>query len=171
MNTESWARLDTMLEHAVEGLFSSINVSTQIAAAREVVHVRDYAGIIGFGGDSKGTLAIVAKHEVLQKLYPIQESASAEALADWLGELTNQLLGRLKNLLLRHGLTIALGTPVIARGGEIWSPAQKEPRMYTVLSSAGTLTLFLEWIAADRVEIQEAQAESSIADEGELMLF
>jgi CheY-specific phosphatase CheX len=72
--------------------------------------------------DMKGALAVVAPLSFLRATYPIQESAATannEDLADWAGELTNQLLGRLKNRLAPFGLNFSIGSPVVIKGAHL----------------------------------------------------
>jgi chemotaxis protein CheX len=72
--------------------------------------------------DMKGALAVVAPLSFFRETYPLEPSTSAvtdEDLADWAGELTNQLLGRLKNRLAQLGLNFSIGAPVVIKGDHL----------------------------------------------------
>merc|ERR1712146_853533 len=49
---------------------------------------------------------------------PVANGAK-DANYDWIGELANQLLGRLKNKLLSWNVEVALSTPVLVHGAQL----------------------------------------------------
>jgi chemotaxis protein CheX len=72
--------------------------------------------------EMKGALAVVAPLSFFRATYPTSLSAgtaTSEDLADWAGELTNQLLGRLKNRLAQLGLNFSIGAPVVIKGDHL----------------------------------------------------
>ncbi|MBT7442775.1 MAG: hypothetical protein HN790_02265 [Methylococcales bacterium] len=60
---------------------------------------------------------------VLAMTYPVQTDSivniSEEKLEDWISEISNQLIGRLKSKLLSHDCTALIGLPAIYFGTEI----------------------------------------------------
>lgn len=76
------------------------------------------AGIIGFVGDLSGTLLIGATPSVVSACHPFREKqALTERMQlDWIGELANQMLGRLKTRLSVHGLEIRFSAPISLAG-------------------------------------------------------
>jgi hypothetical protein len=71
-----------------------------------------FSGVMGFVGDSvRGTCLLAAPEGTIRAAAP-----HAAAARDWIGELANQLVGRLKAKLMARGGTIALSTPVVLRG-------------------------------------------------------
>src|SRR5215213_868851 len=71
-----------------------------------------YSGVMGFFGETlSGTCLLAAPAAT------VFASAPKDARPrDWVGELTNQLVGRLKSKLLARGVTIAMTTPVVLSG-------------------------------------------------------
>ena len=77
------------------------------------------SGVIGFAGrDMRGMLLLAMTSELLEELSP-----STAFMRDWIAELSNQLLGRFKNQLLRYGTEIYGTTPSVLRG-ELLTPLQ-----------------------------------------------
>jgi hypothetical protein len=73
------------------------------------------AAFIGFGGDKlRGAVTAVAPTRFLELTHPqgkpVEPLTDAEA-ADWCCEFVNQLLGRLKNKLLKCGLAVQVSSP------------------------------------------------------------
>ena len=72
-------------------------------------------GVLGFtGSEIRGSLLLAGTQGPFLRSRPAQGE-----LRDWVGELTNQLLGRLKVQLLERGAHIALSTPVVLQGEHI----------------------------------------------------
>ena len=61
-----------------------------------------------------GTLVVTTTEEVVLRTLP--KDVEQPKPSDWLGELSNQLLGRLKNQLSQFGLKIQVSTPVVLMG-------------------------------------------------------
>lgn len=76
------------------------------------------AGIIGFVGDLSGTLLIGATPAVVSACHPMREKQvlTERMQLDWVGELANQMLGRLKTRLGAHGLEIRFSAPISLAG-------------------------------------------------------
>lgn len=72
------------------------------------------------GARLHGTLSLYASDVALSASLRVAAKAepTPELLADWSGELGNQLSGRLKNKLLRHGLIVTLSLPAVTRTRE-----------------------------------------------------
>jgi CheY-specific phosphatase CheX len=71
----------------------------------------DPIAVIGFGGDSvRGCVSFEVPWRVLQGSHPMRSTATVD-LVDWVGELANLTLGKLKTMLRRRGVRIQLGLP------------------------------------------------------------
>jgi hypothetical protein len=82
--------------------------------ARPPLREDDIVAIVTFSGQAAGgTLVLASSPSVLRRSLPYEPDASVpvEVLLDWCGELANQVLGRVKDRLVRHGATIYVGTP------------------------------------------------------------
>lgn len=75
---------------------------------------------VGLGRpDLKGALVVMARSAFFRATYPAAQpgqTVSAEDIADWAGEVGNQLLGRLKNQLCQLGLDFSVGVPIVFQG-------------------------------------------------------
>lgn len=139
------------------------------------------AGAIGFGGDGiKGSLVLASTFPVVRATVPAQVSPAREpdqaVLADWIGELSNQLLGRVKNRLLLHGVALVMSTPVSLIGERIAHSGQSAERHQQAAFAApqGIVRTCLE-VALERevlIEEQPCPRESAgVAGEGDVLLF
>ncbi len=106
--------------------------------------------VIGFSGDTmRGALGVTAPSPAIAALHPL---ASARELAeddleDWLAELANQLLGRIKGELLDHGVTLWTAAPVLLRGISlrIASRSYEGLRAYSFVGAAGRLVVWIDF--------------------------
>jgi CheY-specific phosphatase CheX len=124
-----------------------------------------FSGVMGFVGDSvRGTCLLAAPQGTVEAAAP-----KAAGARDWVGELANQLVGRLKAKLMARGATIALSTPVVLRGVKL-SPLPRtdvEPVVFD--SKAGKVLVWVEVEIEDDFRLGEERALK--ASEGELLVF
>ena len=98
----------------------SIPITPDLEEVSELGMISQVATFIGFSGKVlRGTLTLVAPFSLLHAAYPIPPQAGAEVLEaeilDWSGELSNQLLGRIKNKLAARGVELMASTPKALR--------------------------------------------------------
>lgn len=104
--------LDNILFASATSLFKAYGVAVS-ETGKERIEPAAPSCAIGFLGQSlTGTVVLTADPEVLRHSKPLETSADR----DWLGELTNQLMGRVKNRLLAYGVEVQPTTPVVLRG-------------------------------------------------------
>jgi hypothetical protein len=104
------------------------------------------SGSVGFVGRSlRGTCLLAAPEPPLAASCPEQGGA----LRDWVGELTNQFVGRLKTKLLSRGVEVFVTTPIVLSGVRIepLPRSRAEPMIFT--SSAGPV---LAWVEVETEE-------------------
>jgi CheY-specific phosphatase CheX len=124
-----------------------------------------YSGVMGFIGERvRGTLLLAAPKDTVLATAP--EDARPR---DWVGELANQLVGRLKSKLMAHGVTVALSTPVVLSGVRL-SPLPRSEVLPAVFETAsGRVLVWLE------VEVDPEFTLGSLrplrATEGEFLVF
>lgn len=97
-------------------------------------------GVMGFvGSNVRGACLLAGTTEPFEASRP-----SNGALRDWVGELTNQLMGRVKLKLLRRGAEIALTTPIVLQGEHI-APLPRARLAPSIFSApAGHVLVWLE---------------------------
>lgn len=88
---------------------------------------------IGFGGDGvRGTVTTLVSRAGARWLRPAGVSSAEEAFdCDVLGEVTNMLVGRMKNQLLGHGVALQFGTPTVIVGRDVRVHASAEAAVST----------------------------------------
>jgi CheY-specific phosphatase CheX len=124
-----------------------------------------FSGVMGFIGDRvRGTLLLAAPKDTILATAP--EDARPR---DWVGELANQLVGRLKSKLMAHGVTVALSTPVVLSGVRL-SPLPRSEVLPSVFETpTGRILVWLE------VEVDPEFTLGSLrplrAAEGEFLVF
>ncbi len=75
-----------------------------------------FHGVIGFTGKGlRGRLILGSSTEPLEGSNPARTVPARE----WLGELSNQLLGRIKNQLLLYRVELSVSTPLILRASHM----------------------------------------------------
>lgn len=129
-----------------------------------------YAAIIGYSGrELSGSLCITTVPEVAAKTY------GAEAPADWLGELANQLLGRLKTDLAKRGAEVFLTTPLVLKGYRLEVCANDEDGIETVLqdyqSEEGPVRVMLQYEFKQGCNLTPTQHVENALDVSEAILF
>ena len=125
-------------------------------------------GIIGFTGETlQGTIVICATQPLLDSP-PFANSSSQ----DWIGELANQLLGRIKNQLLKYGITIYLSTPVTMKGQNLNpEPCNKVAPLWLRGEAESVVVWFDVEHEGPLTLVPVASDEAPTQSEGELLLF
>jgi CheY-specific phosphatase CheX len=124
--------------------------------------------VIGFSGrDLRGTMVLALTEELSGLSNPIAgadagPTAGPEIRRDWVGELSNQLLGQIKLALLRYGVEIYMNLPAVLHGQHL-APlprAQLKPLKFTVANGAAAV-----WMDIDTRPGLKIEAVAT-ADEG-----
>jgi CheY-specific phosphatase CheX len=123
------------------------------------------SGVMGFVGDAvRGTCVLAAPLGTIEAAAPKDAGAR-----DWVGELSNQLVGRLKAKLMARGATIALSTPVVLRGVKLSPLPRTDVEPVVFETSTGKVLVWLEVEIEDDFRLGEERALK--ASEGELLVF
>jgi CheY-specific phosphatase CheX len=124
-----------------------------------------FSGVMGFvGGSVRGSCLLAAP------LSAIEAAAPKDAAArDWVGELANQLVGRLKVKLMQRGATIALSTPVALCGVKLSPLPRTDVEPVVFESPSGKVMVWLEVEIEDGFQLGEERLLK--ANEGELLVF
>ena len=125
-------------------------------------------GVMGFGGKwMRGALVLATTRE------PLEHTNPNGSQRDWVCELANQLMGRVKNRLVARGVEIHLATPA-GLSGENLSPAPGKLRAPQVFAAAnGFVCVWIDCEFMDGFDLPAAplpEAEPAIA-EGEAVVF
>jgi hypothetical protein len=130
------------------------------------------AAAVGFAGPSlNGTLAVAVPRRLLDALYPLHNDKGVPvAHGDWIGELGNQLLGRVKNKLVVYGVDMRLGTPAVVEGRDLRLHASGADLIEQRFRCNGNIVcIWLNAVAGQDLAL--AQTGDVTADEGSILLF
>ena len=120
MKSDSLEQLDSVIVEATRGLFDSLGVPVMVATSTvPIVREAELACSIGFASAKvSGNLLILCDSASVSRCLPpeLRADTTSDATFAWTGELSNQLLGRIKNRLLPYGITFAVGTPTFILG-------------------------------------------------------
>jgi hypothetical protein len=165
---------DGLVLDVTRALFESYSVKLDLdgSPVSRILSSVKLISTIGFSSEALGgSLLLAVTNDLLVKTSP----ASDANLADWAGELANQLLGRLKNQLLKYGVVVNLALPVVLSGGEFHLPSRTRPnaRHVSFVSEWGHVFLRTEMELASTAQLvrQPEAAGTASMDEGEFVLF
>lgn len=130
------------------------------------------AGVIGFTADAmRGSMVVYGYRKVLGAMG--QTDGSDLALRDWAGEVSNQMLGRLKNKLLAYGVVLSMSTPVVVVGFRLDVSALSGASRIACSAKTphGVIRVSLDAVAQDGVLLEVREQIPMGASEGELLLF
>jgi hypothetical protein len=177
---------ETVIELYLAGcteLFATYGLTSRLERVESVRGRRrgtSYVSVLSAVGDLltlSSTVDIDAR--LLRELHPATATRTRiprRDLEDWCRELNNQLVGRMKNKLLRHGCEVTAGLPVLMTGSRIdvlGLPSQ-DVRRYFFATEQGCLALTLAVVMLPGTELQELQSlpdGEEIRSEGMLALF
>jgi hypothetical protein len=177
MNAESLSRMDGFLTSSVVELFASHGLRLKETEYRGQGVDIPFASTIGFTSPNLvGVLVLTASREIVERSLPAnlkQGKPSDAIIADWTGELSNQVLGRLKNRFYAVGIEIALSTPTVFAGKELKHFFQPSA-VYRSIMFQGDGSVFAELQAdcAPDFEIgEEVGGGAKAPPEGEALFF
>lgn len=162
--------LNTCLADVVQqsciALFSHYRVEiapSESQPSREVA----LCGIIGFTGDDlKGSVMLACSSEPLE----LARAGGDVSMRDWLAELTNQLIGRVKNRLLAFGTVIHCSIPVVV-GGQRIAPISSQPLGHLFTADGGIVSVWFDTVIRPGFLLSPLTDVPGLACEGEALLF
>jgi hypothetical protein len=125
------------------------------------------SGVIGFVGRGiRGTCLLAGNEAVLAATCP-----EGGRLRDWVGELANQLAGRMKIKLSTRGVDAWLTTPIVLSGVRLEPlPRGKlEPTVFLV--AQGPVMVWVEAETERGFALDSARPSATPGGEGEVLLF
>ena len=163
---------------ACEDLFGRYGVTVRRAdeSANPVSPEFFLCAVIGFTGrDVRGTLVLALTEELSGLSNPVagtNPSATDRVIQrDWVGELSNQLLGQIKIEMLRRGVEIYVNLPAVLQGQHL-APlprSQLKPLKFTLADGAAAVWIELE--AREGFKIEAAASAGEGPAPGDTLLF
>ncbi len=177
-NCTNQDNIEALTKDSCSELFSAYGVTVSEHCNTSPIETTQFVGVIGFTGDDiRGTLLIAMDNDLLAATLQQDASPSGDTdtavFRDWIGELSNQLLGRVKNLLLRRGSTITLSIPLVLRGEHL-SPLPREGCQRICLdTNSGQVQLWVDTeFARDYVlPAEDIPGSDDVPSEGDAMFF
>jgi hypothetical protein len=157
--------LELFAAYGVELSLAHPDVGTEqlAAVAAEIV----FLGFAGFGGPQlSGSLVLGATDGVLRR-----SNNTDSAADDWMAELANQFLGRIKNRLLRAGIPIHRIPPAVMRGPAAALRSTRGGRPVALMDRDDAVLIWIESelpLAGSEARFQE---QPDVMEEGEVILF
>lgn len=166
--------LDALIDDAAMELLRSRGVDAQ--PTRRAFHDDTLLAFIGFTSDVlAGSLLVAADVTLCERLGDVNASGDDLdlALCDVAGEAANQLMGRLKNRLVRYGLTLHLSTPRAIRCTRFKLATRSGPwhRARYVSCPSGSMGIWFAATSPSEFRLVHRDDTPECALEGELMLF
>jgi len=161
-------RVGSLAASACSELFGAYGVELKATGSNwELSDEPVLSGVMGFvGARLRGTCLLAGAAGPLSASCP-----AGGRVRDWIGELTNQLVGRIKTKLLTRGVEVALTTPIILSGARL-QPVPRGDLLPTVFSSSsGAVLVWIEAEAAGEVEFGSEHPLRPTGGEGDILLF
>jgi len=135
-----------------------------------------YASVLdAAGGGLRLSSTVSMDRELLALTHPSGVAAVRDRdLEDWCRELNNQLMGRVKNKLLRLGCEVTTGLPVLVSGTGVTVvvPPDIDSRQYFFTSEHGSMTFTLAMLFTPSFAFAASPVvDEEVKREGELSLF
>lgn len=164
--------LQGLVTDSARKLFQHYGLMLEIepTAHRSLYH---YAGVLGFTGEGiRGMLVVSASGPAVEATFP--EGGSDDDREDWVGELCNQILGRIANRVIRYSMSIKMSTPVTFSGRDYtmqkshWGEQQG-----WLMRGAGNADVYVHFSADVDEHVSWAVDEDAedAPEEGDVMLF
>lgn len=127
-----------------------------------------FCGVVGFSGEQmRGTLLLATSREPLGRTSPTTDAS----LREWIAELANMLLGRIKNRLITHGVTLHLSTPIVLRGQHISPVTRAELVPYLFSCDGGYVCVWMDAELQPGVDLTKTVETEGLISEGTSTLF
>jgi hypothetical protein len=131
----------TSLRESCDALFESLPLTVLAALGRArdcALNTQQLASMVGFvSSEVKGAITVRAPISFFSGTYPTskKEALGLREVSDWAAEIANQLLGRMKNMILPYAVSLSVATPATVYGNFL---KEAEPR-------EGSLRIVFPW--------------------------
>jgi CheY-specific phosphatase CheX len=162
---------------ACEELFSRYGLAVRRADEYEAPVSPDFllCSVIGFTGrDVRGTLMLALTEDITGRSNPVAAAAagpSALTQRDWVGELSNQLLGRIKLDLLRWGVEIHLNLPAVLLGQHLAPLPRSQLKPLKFALANGAAAVWIEVDVGPGLKLADVEPEDQGPRAGDALLF
>lgn len=162
---------------ACQELFADYGLQPEPQGEPAPLQAQSFVSSLGATGEQLNLLsALSIEAGLLAAMHPILPAGGEPAqrdLEDWCRELNNQLVGRLKNKLLRCGCEVMIGLPTLVSGTDLSAIGDPslEARSYRFRAAAGVMHCNLALQAEAGFALGPETELEEIGREGVLFLF
>jgi hypothetical protein len=171
MSAANKLNLDRVVADNCLKLFADYRLDMRAGAVSDLMVDRPFllCGVIGFTSKHmRGALVLASTNEPLEQTSP-DESTSHR---DWICELANQLLGRVKNQLLSRKVEVYASTPIALRGEHLSPVLQQRLVAELFTANGGVVCVWMDCEFDAGFELPDATVEDAApVPEGEMLLF
>jgi hypothetical protein len=163
---ELTAQIDTIVAASCVNLFSHYGVAIErVTTWPDGLSRLAFCATIGFTGPAmRGSLLVGSSCEPL-----VHAGDDPRDIRDWLAELANQMVGRIKNRLVGMGTAIYYSTPTILRGEHL-APLVDQPPAHLFRANGGVVAVWFDVdVGPDLVLADDPTI--AVTPEGEALLF
>jgi len=181
MDSASLNIAQALLVDCCVSLFDTVGVQLSVLeGAKPDPSSERVTTFIGYtGNELRGAINLDLPIALVARVHPVAGAGShidPAALCDWAGELTNQLLGRFKNAIARHGVAFQMSTPCTVWGCMSHAPRSRGVSSIELCLVAGEERLLVHFDALaiaplDLTKPVAAGLEAEPQAEGDAMLF
>jgi hypothetical protein len=168
-----WDRLHNLVQEAVASVLGAIGLDATYVGAipHDAALWTETMSFISLDASNlKGSLALSIPEVLLSRSHPARATAP-EDTADWLAELANLALGRIKSRLLVYDVSIALSTPIIISSTELRLGDIETTLMVHEFRADDFAIYMMFECVCDEDAIFGPAREGSVFEAGELIIF
>jgi hypothetical protein len=114
----------------------------------------------------RGAILLASTREPLGRTSPVNDTS----LREWVAELSNQLIGRVKNKLVARGVVLHVSTPVVLRGQHL-TPLTRTDKPIVFACDKGCVCVWMDVELIAGVDLTALREGAASMNEGEGMLF
>ena len=160
--------IQNLTSEACLSLFSDYALPLQAAEQDDRPLDLLFCAVIGFSSEQmRGTLVLATTREPLGRTSPVQGGE----LREWIAELSNQLLGRVKRQLVDRGVELAISTPIVLRGERLHPMPSKEAAPLKFVCEGGCVCVWMDAVLVPGLDLSQVQTSEPGMGEGDAMLF
>ncbi|MCP4448840.1 MAG: hypothetical protein GY811_26425 [Myxococcales bacterium] len=162
-------RLPLIIERCTEGLFEAHGITATRQAAGPESYKQGSCGIVRVAGKQcELTTVLVCHHGLLRRTHP-----GRLLMRDWVGELANQLAGRVKHALWNHGVRLAYVTPpafIDARFVNLDIDGESNMSTLHFVANRYPAAVLIDGFLDKDLALEPADVEPCVAEGGVVML-
>lgn len=170
--------IQSLFLECCKGLFQSLDCKTKLTSSHEVKFDESPIACIDAGSDDiEFMIALQLPLQVLALTYPVAEGITTveeNRLEDWISELSNQLIGRLKAKLIEHDCYVRIGLPQSYFGAdvdELLSQNSEQADFYFDIDGEVCVCSISIEVYDEALTFSIEKTNINIQEEGELELF